>query len=832
MLNNSALAWLTCQLIFCSVFAAQVSAETYYVSPGGDDKNQGTSEDEPFQQVQHAVNKMKSGDKLVVLDGVYTGTLKLKSGITIEAKNPRKVVFSGAERLTGEFEKHSGNIYKIKIDKDVERVFYKDEPMTWAQWPNITWAENWQSDKKWVSSTKGRGSGPGKLVCESFSDLKGRDLVGGYCFLRYSKGNSCYSRLIKSFNGNTLEWDDSNFYSVPFSGEDGRRGSPAAIAKGKSKPEVRARFFLAGALDLLDSEGEWFANNGTLYLYAPGGKKPNASDVLCKTNDYVIYETAPLSDVKIEGVDFFATSIKLESPKNKSIKFENSHFTYIGGALLFKDIPQGNKAQKPIEVTGSKMRFTRCLFAGAQNSALLLGGALNVVENCVFAENNRHANFQSMALWLKPTAAFKIHGNTFFNNCSDAIRFKMGQDYDDAVKPQISNNNICNAGLFNSDVSGVYMPSLSQHWTEFHHNWVHNIHGNGVRLDQAGEKLTVHHNVFWASKRGLNIEGFGNFNIYNNTSVLNKEADAMTRNVVGKRKGTGDAVVSNDTSFPPIDDWNILNNLVTNFIDRIGPSEGGPFAESLKNGTLDRERPKKGSIPIEDRGAIQGNWTGFKQKIFKNGNLDGLNLIPKARVVRDGADSTKKLEAEGVTDLGVYRGAYDLDDKGWPVGSDWMPYGVEVPTTMKQAEQLAKKYRNVSLVPEVNVTKLPSGILSPKSFMKRASEAVPERPSDQPSEGLTKKQKRQRNRQNKLDREVANLSDRYEAYSSVSIVPLTVAPRISAAELPSGQLSAKSFFKPASEGEIEMPPKKKKRNKKKIKGEKQSSPKEGVPATQ
>ena len=740
MLRSSVvLALIFCPMIFCLT----VSAKTFYVSPNGKDSNRGTAEDQPFQMVQHAVDKMKTGDTLVVLDGIYTGTLKLKSGITIEAKNPRKAVFSGAERLTGKFEKHSGNIYKIPIDKDVERVFYKDEPMTWAQWPNITWAENWQPQKKWVKSSK--GSGPGKLVCDKFSELKGLDLVGGYCFLRYSKGNSCYSRQIKSFNGKTMDWDDSNFYSVPFSGEDGRRGSPAAIAKGKSKAEVRAKFFLAGSLDLLDSAGEWFAEDGMLYLYAPNGVKPKASDVLCKTNDYSIYETAPLSDVTIDGVDFFATSINLKSPQNKKIKFRNVYFTYIGGALLFNDIPQGNKAQKPIEVEGSKMRFERCLFAGAQNTALLVGGSLNVVEQCVFAENNRHANFQSMALRLKPKAAFKIHRNTFFNNCSDAIRFKPAENYDDSVKPQISNNNICNAGMFNSDVSGVYMPNLSQYWTEFHHNWVHNIHGNGVRLDQAGEKLTVHHNVFWASKRGLNIEGFGNFNVYNNTSVLNKEPDMMTRNVADKRKGTGDAVVSNDMSFPPIDDWNVINNLATKLIDRVGPSESGQFSESRKKGTLNPERKKNASIPIEDRGAIQGNLTGFKQKIFTNGNLNGLNLVPVSKIIKNGASPTEKLDAEGVTDLGTYRGAYDVNDKGWQVGSEWMPYGIKVPQTMAQSEQLAKKYRDVSLVPQINMMNLPSGRLSSNSFMKPVSKDAPEKkPKRVVSESKKKERKKAR----------------------------------------------------------------------------------------
>ena len=103
-------------------------ADTYYVSPAGDDANAGKTEEKPFEMVQHAVDAMKVGDTLVVLDGVYTGMLKLKSGITVRAQNPRKVVFSGAEPLKGSFEKHSENIYKIQIGVDPKQVFYQDKP--------------------------------------------------------------------------------------------------------------------------------------------------------------------------------------------------------------------------------------------------------------------------------------------------------------------------------------------------------------------------------------------------------------------------------------------------------------------------------------------------------------------------------------------------------------------------------------------------------------------------------------------------------------------------------------------------------------------------------
>lgn len=674
--------------------------------------------------VQHAVDRMRAGDTLVVLDGCYTGTLKLKSGIALQAKNPRKVVLCGAEPLKGAFEKHEGNIFRINVGTNPKQIFYANQPMSWARWPNLTWSENWIGNKKWASS--GPGSGPGELKADAFGGMKDLDLVGGYCFLRYSKGNSCYSRLIESFDGDTLHWDDRDFYSVAFTGEDGRKGSPAAIGKGKAKPNVRARFFLAGALDLLDAEGEWFAEDGILYFHAPGGGQPNAAEVWVKTADYAIHSDEVVSDVRIQGIDFFATSVKLGHPANDRIIFQDAHFTYIGAEPLFINNPLGQQIAKPIHVEGTRVGFDACLFAGAQNTALRLGGSDLIVQNCVFAENNRHANFQSVALHVYAKGTFKVTRNTFFNNCSDAIRISFDHGaYSGSANPDISFNNICNAGLYNSDVSGVYMPNLSQHWTEFHHNWVHNVKGNGVRLDQAGEKLTVHHNVFWASKRGLNIEGFGNFNVYNNTSVLNHEPCMMTRNVVAKRKGTGDATVSNDTSFPPIDDWNVLNNLVAEFVDRVGPSEDGPFTESRQAGTLHPERAKNKSIPISDRGSVQGNLTGFENSIFMNGELDGLNLIPVDGTVKNGVGQTAGLNAQGVTALDRFRGAYEYKGIAWPTGSDWMPYGLAVPGTMAQAEAYAKKYHAVSIVPEIAVVDLPRGVLGLNTYQAADVQRVP-----------------------------------------------------------------------------------------------------------
>jgi hypothetical protein len=186
---------------------------------------------------------------------------------------------------------------------------------------------------------------------------------------------------------------------------------------------------------------------------------PNKGTILAKAIDYCIYQEQAVSDVTIDGIDFLGGSVKFEAMGNKDISFKNAYFTYTGGELLFIDRVESKETDKPIEVAGSNITFERCLFAGAQNTALRLAGSEITVQNCVFLENNRNATFEGRALGLDATGSYKITGNTFFNNCSDAVRVIINQrNYKESVKPDVSYNNIFNAGIYNSDVSGIYLP--------------------------------------------------------------------------------------------------------------------------------------------------------------------------------------------------------------------------------------------------------------------------------------------------------------------------------------------------------------------------------------
>lgn len=690
-----------------ALFVVSASATTYFVSPLGDNNNIGTSEFAPFRSVQYAIDKMETKDVLVVLDGHYLEELTIKSGITIKAKNPRKVLFSSLKEIPNNFILHSGKIYKIALGMDTKMLFYNGYPMNWARWPNASWEENNVENKKWAFATE--GTGPGVLRSNDFQEISSLNIVGGYCNIRYGKGNSCYSRVIESFDGTTLHWNDDNFYEQKYTGEDGPVGSPEALltlSDNSPYHPKNSRFFVTGSFELLDTQSEWFVKEDTLYFYAPDGKNPNNASVRYQTFDYCINEKGIITDFTIEGIDFSGCSIQLLNVNNKNIKIINSHFKYIDGSEVYVDRIAGREVEKPVFLSGNDISIERCLFFGAQNSALSVKGNKILVNNSVFLENNRNSIFESrpIIIFLTGSDGFSVTNNTLINNSSDCIYVIQNVSSGLVTPPTIAYNHIFNGAIYNTDVSGIYLPHKVQNYMEVHHNWVHNINGTGIRLDLAGTELSVHHNVLWGSKRGLSIEGYRNFNIYNNTSVLHDYKDDIIRNILEHYQG---APAKNDSTFPPIRDWNILNNLFSGMKDDIGPREIKIYKDRVAaNLTLHEKRQVGRGIPLENIGDAQGNYTlGDNYEVFSNIEAANLNLLPidhdslKTAIV----SQTSSLADEGVHFLSSFKGAYDINDNYWNPGSDWMPEGMPVLKTMADANNFAKDNKTISLMFKVRI---------------------------------------------------------------------------------------------------------------------------------
>jgi uncharacterized protein DUF1565 len=52
---------------------------SYFVSTSGDDQNPGTSEEQPFRTIRHAISKLEAGDVLNLRGGNYVETLKINN---------------------------------------------------------------------------------------------------------------------------------------------------------------------------------------------------------------------------------------------------------------------------------------------------------------------------------------------------------------------------------------------------------------------------------------------------------------------------------------------------------------------------------------------------------------------------------------------------------------------------------------------------------------------------------------------------------------------------------------------------------------------------------
>jgi hypothetical protein len=108
-------------LVLCFLFGVSiVTANEYYVSVIGNDKNPGTKE-QPFRTIQKAADVMQPGDICIVRAGTYREWIKPPRGgvseeqrITYKAAQGEEVILKGSEIVTG-WEKYSTNVWKVEL---------------------------------------------------------------------------------------------------------------------------------------------------------------------------------------------------------------------------------------------------------------------------------------------------------------------------------------------------------------------------------------------------------------------------------------------------------------------------------------------------------------------------------------------------------------------------------------------------------------------------------------------------------------------------------------------------------------------------------------------
>lgn len=157
--------------------------KAYYVAPDGDDANPGSLE-QPFATIQHAATLLKAGDICCLRGGRYHEAAQItglngRQGqpITIQPYKDEKVMLDGSVRITTEWSRYNGQIFKTRLDQDIWQLFVDDETMISARWPNARWKDGsiWDQEKTWAHQSG--ESTYGHMVNDpAFQDLAGAEV--------------------------------------------------------------------------------------------------------------------------------------------------------------------------------------------------------------------------------------------------------------------------------------------------------------------------------------------------------------------------------------------------------------------------------------------------------------------------------------------------------------------------------------------------------------------------------------------------------------------------------------------------------------------------------
>lgn len=486
------------------------SGVEYYVSTKGNNQNPGTIE-RPFRTIQKCADLMQPGDICLVREGVYRETVRPKKGgikgdpIRYVAYPGEKVTLSGTKIITGNWQKHRGKIYKVKVDRNISQLFVDGKMMIEARWPNMRFEQLWERSS-WASSDD--GSAYKNVVDEALAKTN-IDWTGAIATLNVAHQFHTWTRKVSkhSKGSDTFEYV-------------GNMGKLSGTI-GKPGHWNNDYYYLTGKLEALDISTEWYYDEATsmLYLWSPDGKNPTSHKIEAKVRDHG-FLINDLSEIQLIGFHFFASTFQ----------FKNSVHSLVDDCHLLYPTYERELDDDGVSIVTGMSGFYNIIrnstIGYTPLSGLAMEGAYSTLTNNMIHDVcwNGSLRYPAIRMTAREKPGNKerpsmVKGNTVYNIGSAGIGFR-NQAYN------IEYNYVHHAGLMSHDVAAIYTSSPATAGSTISYNWVHNCHpeidqgkniGLGIRADDQCMRMSVHHNVVWdVGLDGIIMKGEYH-NVYNNT---------------------------------------------------------------------------------------------------------------------------------------------------------------------------------------------------------------------------------------------------------------------------------------------------------------------------
>lgn len=302
---------------------------------------------------------------------------------------------------------------------------------------------------------------------------------------------------------------------------------------------MRQAYYLVGDLDLLDAEGEWHYQSGTLYFWQPGGGTPTGT-IEYKARNWA-FDLRGRSGVTIKGLTFIGCDPVVTDAASTNTTIERTFATFNNHVVrhdyfLWNGVQIGMAKQLGTKLLGANSVFKDNEWGKSASILLWLGPNVTVENNLLYSSGYAGNSGGAISVWAQDGGQI-ITRNTIHDQGRGAIFFGyVERGHHDNM--EISYNHFYDYGTINGDGGATYAGDQTiLAGLNMHHNWMHGHQyrstpgfgglNGGIYFDQGsggGGGATVHHNVVWDNMTGdiyhLPIyNGFTNatFNIYNNT---------------------------------------------------------------------------------------------------------------------------------------------------------------------------------------------------------------------------------------------------------------------------------------------------------------------------
>lgn len=619
------------------------SQTNYYVASTGSDTNSG-AEASPFKSIAKALNSFDAfGGTCFIKEGTYheSVTITGKNNITIQPYNGDNVIIDGTMAITTSWTLDSGTIYVTELTQDIWQLFINDEQQVMARWPNAQFTDNSIYDHfNWAKGTNSGTTDTHMQVDTSDGHpslaVTGIDAQGAMVVANVGNWKT-WARTVTSHSAGQNEFD---------------------YTQAGSFKNVKNYFYLECKKELIDVNNEWYYDMATKKLYIYGN--PSGKTIKGKTQSYAFTFTNS-SNITIQGLNFFATTVKFDDSTNGTIDTCNFAFPSCSKRMLkSEDTPETTELLAGgVNATGNFL-VKNCLFEHIDGEGIFFEGKNNTLENCYFqyVDYSCASTRWGQSSIINNGEDFTVKQSTFHTmGASQGLQSrKKGFDY--------SYNDISNTGLAQSDGATLGAGQNNGDGSRIHHNWAHDTRKNGIRFDApfgqsaiGGTNGVVDHNVVWNCGHGIKMKGDIN-HIYNNTVFNNTGIDIS---------------ILNESMVDPNDSNNTLysnQNTVTrnNLAGQISGHRSNPANTGGMNvipGIVGANVHSETATPLDVIALLEDpNNNDFRPKasssiLIDQGVVDDTSgLVPEITTA-----------SVGLPDVG----AYELGGDNWVPGVTWTP---------------------------------------------------------------------------------------------------------------------------------------------------------------